>query len=181
LVPFLDVKSEFVVEFVLCRLETEAEMQRSECIEQITPMLIGHLTASAILVRLNQAIDTAAKISEKKHAITEFKTQIAFAKLLQPFFKFYGQKNSRTMEKARKDYRGLSSMLKNVDIARGGGTILPDGSIQPLTTYSASFKIPASVYRDPINEVFDSYNFYSTNWAKEFEPWKDIIFLSGNI
>jgi hypothetical protein len=133
------------------------------------------------MTRLHEVVSAAYEISNRKHAVAEFKPIVAYAALLRQFYKYYGKRNEKTMEESRKNYRGISAMLTNIDISRGGGSIMPDGLIVPLSTFRASYEIPALEYLDPVDKALDSYNFTTSNWANDFEPWNEIIYSSGNI
>lgn len=181
LIPFLSVKSPIVIELALSKLEVVVEDYKGEAIDKITLLLEQHPEKTSILLRLQNTLDNYLDKTNLSLKIKEFDVRVAFPKEFRQFMFHHVKKSQDSMEKARKEHRGISSIIPVTIVARGGGSLMPDGRISPLNTFSAGFSLPARIFKDPVADELANFLYNTTNWSKDFEEWKQIILSSENI
>lgn len=181
-IRLLDSPSEIVRELIACKLEELIPAYRHQVIEQVENSLADtHSQKALLLTRLEKVWAELTEILDKKRAIKELDPLLTETEQIRAYNRAKAAINRKIEKKTRKEHRGISSKFKHIQVARGAGTVMPDGTVTPMIKHSVSFTVPRTMFITPERNDYEMRLAFSINWDKEFEEWQQIILSSGSI
>lgn len=175
-------KSGIIRELVLTKLEELIVDFKNEVIILLKENMDDSFPhPNEVIDRLELKLNEVVLNNTTKSKIKEFDPTVSDSYQMRKYLEGYFKKTQEQVSQAKTNYGGIFQVAKNVKVARGGGMVMPDGTIQPLFRASASFTIPSTMYLTPEVLDYEINEFFSENWKTEFEKWEQIILSSGNI
>lgn len=181
-IKLLKSRSGIVQEVVLSKLIELVESYKYYVVEQVEFLLDDtYLNKEYILTELQASLKLLAASLEEKSKIKEFDPTQTQAIHLRNFMSGLGKSHQENANSAVNNYGGILQYAKKITVARGGGSIMPNGTIRPLGYNSVSFTMPRTMFLAPEHKDYEHLNFFLQDWKTEFEPWERIILSSANI
>ncbi|WP_343668428.1 hypothetical protein [Chitinophaga sp.] len=178
----LDSPSPIVQELIACKLEALIPSYQYEVIEQVKNNLPDtHTRKAPLLARLEDTWSRLAAILHKKNTIKEFDPHLSETEKMRAYHRATAKASQQISKKAKKEHGGLFNTMKSRQVARGGGTVMPDGRVNPMMSHSITFTLPRTMFITPERNDYEMEELYSSNWDNEFEQWEQIILSSGSI
>ncbi|NII26103.1 hypothetical protein HB364_13495 [Pseudoflavitalea sp. X16] len=178
----LNSPSGIVRELVACKFEELINSYQNEVITLVKAALPDtHPEKPALLARLEAALVELVKILDKKRSIKELDPMLAETEQMRAYSRAQMGVTRKAFKKSKAEHRGITSIVTPTQVARGGGTVLPDATVSSMMSASVSFTLPRTMFITPERKDYEMRLLFSSNWDKEFEEWEQIILSSGNI
>jgi len=178
--PLLKSSSKMVREIVIAKMEELIQSYKYEVIEQLELLDQGLPDLTSIIAHMKAVLNELAVEHERKSKLKELDPSLTQGRELRQYMDMTTKRYQKDAEGSAKNSPGILQFATNVNISRGGGVILPDGSIQPLGYAGVTFTPPRTLFLAPEQNDYALFEFFANDWKKEFEKWEQTILSSGN-
>jgi len=170
LIPLLDSKSKIVKEAFICILEEYTEnygKQIAKILEQYTDKT--NIQYQSIIKRVKDYMeDFYAKNILPKKEVQELNPYYTHNKLFMNFNRLHYKTFSSRMHKSVEENSFLSGMMKNVQLAKGGGWKMKDrDEITKLGLVESGFSLPRDYFIFPNQYEMQESEKMRADWTKE--------------
>lgn len=170
LIPLLDSKSEIVKEAFICKLEEYTENYGQQIVEILEQhMDKGNTQHQVTIERLKKYMnDFYAKNVLPKKEIQELNPYYTHNKLFMNFNRLHYKTLNNRMQKSVGEKSFLSSLAKNVQLAKGGGWKMKDrDEITKLGLIKSGFSLPRDYFIFPDNYEMKESKKMQTDWTND--------------